>query len=746
MDQLLGSRYILHELVGRGAMGQVFRGSVRESGTPVAVKILKPELVSDADIVARFFRERSILLSIAHPNVVRVVDLVVEGQTLGIVMEFVEGGDLRHELFTRHTLPPAEVVRHGRELMDGLAAVHSSGIVHRDVKPENLLVDAAAGRRRLRLTDFGVARLTYGGSLTKLSSLIGTPEYMAPEIADHETATPAADLYSAGIVLYEMLSGRTPFAGGHVMAVLRRHLDEAPPPVPGAPGPLWALIESLLAKDPDARPASAVDMMAALTALEPSLAGAPALPPMPAPAFQPSARRVSPHPGTQVVPGPSADTAQHGPLAAAGAGLPTDPPLAGAVSDPASQPTQAAPPCQPPAASSAGVPVASAPVPPRRSRRGVVAALVLSLAMLLAAASAVVLNSRHPGAPSQATRRWPVVSYAFAPQQYPGSLLTARRWTLGGPRGSRFTETITASSIDGQPHQVAFTEAIPTAIAASVQTVRFTPAAVVIQPDPLVKWTLHLPAQGTVTVGYRAIVPAAGASRARLARWTVVLTGMQRKFHLLVPATMVQSLVITPQSMPMFQNQSLPLTLQGQLVDGSPAPARVLARATWASADPAVASVSGSGYVTAIGAGSTYVTARLTGVIASATIVVATSQAIPPISSASPSPTPVTGSSTPASYGPYKVFHTCNGPYVCGLRIRQGPGTSYPKIGHLDNNALIQIVCQTAGQFQTNTKGVSTDVWDELLQGGFVSDLYVNTQGVRISATQSGFDPSIPRC
>ena len=170
MDQLLGSRYILHELVGRGAMGQVFRGSVRESGTPVAVKILKPELVSDADIVARFFRERSILLSIAHPNVVRVVDLVVEGQTLGIVMEFVEGGDLRHELFTRHTLPPAEVVRHGRELMDGLAAVHSSGIVHRDVKPENLLVDAAAGRRRLKLTDFGVARLTYGGSLTKLSS------------------------------------------------------------------------------------------------------------------------------------------------------------------------------------------------------------------------------------------------------------------------------------------------------------------------------------------------------------------------------------------------------------------------------------------------------------------------------------------------------------------------------------------------------------------------------------------------
>jgi serine/threonine-protein kinase len=136
--------------------------------------------------------------------------------------------------------------------------VHASGVVHRDVKPENLLVDTKDGEPWLKLTDFGVARLTYGGSLTKMSSLIGTPEYMAPEITDHETASPASDLYSAGIVLYEMLSGRTPFAGGHVMAVLRRHLDEEPPPIPGAPAGLLALIESLLAKDPDALPQFAV--------------------------------------------------------------------------------------------------------------------------------------------------------------------------------------------------------------------------------------------------------------------------------------------------------------------------------------------------------------------------------------------------------------------------------------------------------------------------------------------------------
>ena len=254
MDQLLGSKYTIGEQIGRGGMGQVFRGSIRENGAPVAVKLLKPELLSDPDIVARFFRERSILLSTSHPNVARVIDLVVEGQTLAIVMELIDGLDLRRELTAKGTLAPAEAVRYGRELLDGLAAVHEAGIVHRDVKPENLLVDTSGDQPHIKLTDFGIARLTYGGSLTRLSSVIGTPEYMAPEIADHDTATPAADLYSTGIVLYEMLAGRTPFAGGHALAVLHRHLTAEPPPIQDAPPVLWALIDSLLAKDPACAP------------------------------------------------------------------------------------------------------------------------------------------------------------------------------------------------------------------------------------------------------------------------------------------------------------------------------------------------------------------------------------------------------------------------------------------------------------------------------------------------------------
>jgi len=151
MDQLLGSKYTIGEQIGRGGMGQVFRGTIRESGEPVAVKLLKPELLSDPDIVTRFFRERAILLSTSHPNVTRVLDLVVEGQTLAIVMELIDGLDLRRELTAKGTLPPAEAVHHGRQLLDGLAAVHRAGIVHRDIKPENLLVDSrgsGSGDRR----------------------------------------------------------------------------------------------------------------------------------------------------------------------------------------------------------------------------------------------------------------------------------------------------------------------------------------------------------------------------------------------------------------------------------------------------------------------------------------------------------------------------------------------------------------------------------------------------------------------
>ena len=282
-DRELGSKYLLHEVIGRGATGQVFAGTARATGGPVAIKVLRPELVSDPEAVARFMQERQILTSVSSPATVRVIDLVAEGQTLAIVMELISGQDLRRYLRAKGTLPPAEAACLAVQLLTGLAAVHAAGVVHRDIKPENLMLDTSASEMTLKVTDFGVARLSYGASLTKLSSLIGTPEYMAPELAEGGSASPAADLYSAGVVLYEMLSGRTPFAGGAPMAVLRRHADMAPPPVPGVPDALWEQLSKMLAKDPADRPASAADAAGALIGQAAALAPLSALPPMTAP-------------------------------------------------------------------------------------------------------------------------------------------------------------------------------------------------------------------------------------------------------------------------------------------------------------------------------------------------------------------------------------------------------------------------------------------------------------------------------
>ena len=259
VTRVLGSRYVLSSVIGRGAMGEVWEGRSRtDDDERVAVKILRPELADDASLIVRFLQERSILVGLSGPHLVELRDLVLEGGTLAIVMEYVAGSDLRKYLNRYGTLRPALAVRLVAQICEGLALVHAAGIVHRDIKPENVLLDLTDPAAPIaKVTDFGVSRITYGPRLTRLTGLIGTPEYIAPEVAEHDTATPAADMYSVGILLYELLAGRTPFAGGHPLAVLKRHVEAPPPPIDGIPGLLWSITESLLAKDPDRRPSDA---------------------------------------------------------------------------------------------------------------------------------------------------------------------------------------------------------------------------------------------------------------------------------------------------------------------------------------------------------------------------------------------------------------------------------------------------------------------------------------------------------
>jgi serine/threonine protein kinase len=268
--------YVLEEPLGSGASGEVWRGR-SHTGEEYAFKILHNSLSGDPETVRRFLQEGKILTSVDHPNVVRVHGLVAEGETLAIVMDLVKGRDLRKRLAEWRVLPPAQACGLAAEAAVGLGAIHEAGIVHRDIKPENILLDDRATPQRVKLTDFGIARIAErtGASTT---GIVGTPQYIAPELADGQAATSASDLYSLGIMLYELCCGVTPFASDSTITTIKRHGLDAPGRPEGIPDQLWELISTLLEKDPQRRPPSAGRVAIMLGALAQELRPLPAAP------------------------------------------------------------------------------------------------------------------------------------------------------------------------------------------------------------------------------------------------------------------------------------------------------------------------------------------------------------------------------------------------------------------------------------------------------------------------------------
>ncbi|MET9143350.1 protein kinase [Streptomyces sp. NPDC004042] len=263
----VGSKYLLEEPLGRGATGTVWRARQHQRagaeaavpgqpGETVAIKVLKEELASDADIVMRFLRERSVLLRLTHPNIVRVRDLVVEGDLLALVMDLVDGPDLHRYLRENGPLTPVAAALLTAQIADALAASHADGVVHRDLKPANVLLKQDDGRMYPMLTDFGIARLADSPGLTRTHEFVGTPAYVAPESAEGRPQTSAVDIYGAGILLYELITGRPPFSGGSALEVLHQHLSAEPRRPSTVPDPLWTVIERCLRKNPDERPSA----------------------------------------------------------------------------------------------------------------------------------------------------------------------------------------------------------------------------------------------------------------------------------------------------------------------------------------------------------------------------------------------------------------------------------------------------------------------------------------------------------
>lgn len=270
----VGSKYLLEEPLGRGATGTVWRASQRETagaeaavagqpGETVAIKVLKEELANDADVVMRFLRERSVLLRLTHPNIVRTRDLVVEGDLLALVMDLVDGPDLHRYLRDNGPFSPVAASLLTAQIADALGASHAQGVVHRDLKPANVLLKIDGEQMHPMLTDFGIARLADSPGLTRTHEFVGTPAYVAPESAEGRPQTSAVDIYGAGILLYELVTGRPPFSGATALEVLHRHLSEEPRRPSTVPEPLWTVIERCLRKDPDQRP-SATNLATAL--------------------------------------------------------------------------------------------------------------------------------------------------------------------------------------------------------------------------------------------------------------------------------------------------------------------------------------------------------------------------------------------------------------------------------------------------------------------------------------------------
>jgi hypothetical protein len=279
---IIGDRYELGALLGRGGMSEVRAGRDLRLGRDVAVKLLTVEGADPSQVRERFDAEARAVASLSHPNVVMVFDSGEHEGVPFLVMERLPGRTLADEMGAG-PLVPDRACQVAREVLAALGAAHEAGIVHRDIKPSNVLLGADG---HIKVADFGIAKTASAMTLTGHGILLGTPGYVAPERLAGEPATPRSDLYAVGVLLYEALSGRPPFAGDSPAGLMRAIRESRPVPLaelcPGLPTPLVRAVERAMEKDPQLRFATAAEMGAALVAPTPDAAATAVLVPPPA--------------------------------------------------------------------------------------------------------------------------------------------------------------------------------------------------------------------------------------------------------------------------------------------------------------------------------------------------------------------------------------------------------------------------------------------------------------------------------
>jgi tetratricopeptide (TPR) repeat protein len=264
----LGPYEIIDEL-GHGGMAHVFRAKHEETGAIVALKLLMPELTAQPAFIKRFHREVETLKSLEHPRIVPVLDVGQEGTSHYYVMEYMDGDNLESILHRPSGTSVSDALRFARAVAEALDYAHNKGIIHRDIKPPNIMTDAAGN---VKLADFGIAKDLDATRLTVTGSIIGTADYMSPEQAEGRRVTRKSDVYSLGVVLYEMLTGKVPFTGKTYLDVIRAHRFTIPEPPklvnPAIPGRVARLVEEMMEKDPSKRPTSGAEVIAQIDSIQ----------------------------------------------------------------------------------------------------------------------------------------------------------------------------------------------------------------------------------------------------------------------------------------------------------------------------------------------------------------------------------------------------------------------------------------------------------------------------------------------